>query len=87
MANDLTWIDRADQFKAVAKEHKAFAMARDAFEQACRDKLNARAFSYRQGKISVGCEAKPVAKVNGKAIDPQAMKQLMALAKQLGISA
>lgn len=82
----LTWIDSADQFKTV-KAFKAFVAAKTAFEAECREKLNARAFSYRQGKISVGCASAPktVIKANGKTIDPASMVKLMALAKELGI--
>ena len=89
MANTehLSWIDSADQFKAV-KAYKAFVTAKAAFEAECRDKLNAKAFSYRQGKISVGCAAAPKTfiKANGKTIDPASMVKLMALAKELGIT-
>ncbi len=82
----MTNLDWTENFASI-KSHKAFLAAKTAFEAECREKLNAKAFSYRQGKVSAGCEAKPVAaKLNGKAIDPAKMAKLVELAKQLGIA-
>lgn len=79
---ELNWIDDAEGFKVIAKEYKAFVSARDAFEKAARAKLNAKAFSYRQGKVSAGC-AKVEAK-NGMAgavakLRPEQRAALLAL--------
>ena len=79
---DLSW---TENFASI-KSHKAFLTAKATFEAECKDKLNAKAFSYRQGKVSAGCEPKATTpKLNGKAIDPAKLAKLMSLAKELGI--
>jgi hypothetical protein len=77
---DLSW---TENFASI-KSHKAFLTAKATFEAECKDKLSAKAFSYRQGKVSAECEAKPTTpKLNGKAMTPEQKAKAIAMLQSL----